>query len=99
MNVLEKLETQHNPFVDRIVQALSEDLGLLDSVVSAEWDGKEGSLLLRVQPVNPDGYEDLKEVAVEKIRSAAEDVSFRAACRRIRVSGVPNMLFKLTQTS
>ena len=95
--ILEKLETQHNPFLDVIVAALSEDMSLLDSVVGAEWDGDAGELLLRVQPKNPDSYDDLKEMAVEKIRRAATQVPFSSVCRKIRVGNVPNMLFKLTQ--
>lgn len=97
--VFERLDTQHNPFVDTVLHALSDDPALFASITAVDWDGDKGDLLFMVEPVTDDEFEDLKDSAVELIRNAARAVKFSASCNTVKNQNVPSMVFKLTQKS
>ncbi len=83
-------------FMDSVVAALARDQELLASCVGEPlWDEDRRTLLIRIEPRNPEASKSVADAAVEAIRQI-RGFKFTAEVQGTEIKGKPNFIFKLT---
>lgn len=86
---------QKSKFTDLVVQALTVDVSVLDSLTKVAWNGAGDALLLRVQPVNQKAWREIGKLIVDRLRDLAQRLSFKARLQMLNVNGERNLIFQI----
>jgi hypothetical protein len=95
---LHEVDSKQNYFVDTVLGTFATKLGIMDAVVSVDWNDRDQSLLVHIRPPDPETYEEVKELTVDTLREI-DSVRFEATCKQVDYRGMPSMVFKLKKTA
>jgi len=83
-------------FTDSVIAAFSKDEEVISSIVKEPiWDKDRRVLLIRMEPRDPENGIELRDTAVEMIRTV-RGFNFKAEAQETEIDGKPNYFFKLT---